>query len=900
MPWHIDPENPACAGFAVVKDADGKVVGCHPTKEKALAQLAALNINVKEASMADETERAEWDTAYINDLPDSAFACILPGGTKDESGKTTPRSLRKYPHHDASGAVDPAHLANARARVQQEGTTSCGHDHLFNAHALPSDSTSSAEPAGEERQRPPKEGYRAISWAAEYREQANTPPRLVGHFARFGVYNEIDSIKEGRFLERIQPGAFARTFKNNGDRIRVLFQHGKDPHVGDKPIAAPTVLREDKVGPYYEAELLEGVDPLIVAGLRSGQYGVSYRFSVVSEDWEPAPGKSDANPLGLPTRDILEARVYEFGPVTFPADAGADVAVRSLTDQMNPPEVRADPEPQAPSPEPEAPPHLVSEARDEPDPPPDAAPIHKDPPEGGSSDSRRVAVAPDISAFTTREDKVARVTEIERELETIAKQFDGVLPEEPQARWDGYVAEKNALVAAIEAVDARNRELARNLSRAWEERTPTSVVPGYAPPNIIKTRDLASIYDVQRTIRESRNTAEMETNLRDNAMRAIEGAQFQATERAKGQAQVENIVNGGNSWDQISKPEAAKRVLYTGSPAYRRAYHKFLVQGPEGPQFTPEESAAFHEARTALVTASNTAVPFDLDPTMVINTSGAVNPFRAAFRIVRTTSNDWRPSVSSGMTAVYEDEATAATDLSPAFTAEARLLVKAHTAAMYSVEIEGDYSLGSLEAEITREIADAKDVLEATEFSTGGGSTHHPMGIFSYYTANFLDTATTLVIVAADLYKLEANIGPRYRGNTVWLGSPYFYSLVRGIDTAGGAALWVPNLTQGNYGTMGNNGRLADLIGHPAYECIAPANTSMATTEKVAILADRDRFVIIDRVGMNVELIPNFLSASTGYPTGQRIVYAWWRNTSDGIGLATLGAGREACIFRGK
>jgi hypothetical protein len=30
------------------------------------------------------------------------------------------------------------------------------------------------------------------------------------------------------------------------------------------------------------------------------------------------------------------------------------------------------------------------------------------------------------------------------------------------------------------------------------------------------------------------------------------------------------------------------------------------------------------------------------------------------------------------------------------------------------------------------------------------------------------------------------------------------------------------------------------------------------------------------------------------------MIYAWWRNTSVGLGLATLGAGREACIFRGK
>src|SRR3990172_1814848 len=73
---------------------------------------------------------AEWTTAYINALPDSAFACIDAGGEKDEDGRTVPRSLRHYPHHDASGALDMPHLRAAASRVAQEDTTSCGAGHL--------------------------------------------------------------------------------------------------------------------------------------------------------------------------------------------------------------------------------------------------------------------------------------------------------------------------------------------------------------------------------------------------------------------------------------------------------------------------------------------------------------------------------------------------------------------------------------------------------------------------------------------------------------------------------------------------------------------------------------------------------------------------------------------------
>jgi len=62
---------------------------------------------------------AEWTTAYINNLPDSAFAYIEPGGEKDGEGKTVPRSLRHFPHHDAGGSLDLAHLRNALARAPQ-------------------------------------------------------------------------------------------------------------------------------------------------------------------------------------------------------------------------------------------------------------------------------------------------------------------------------------------------------------------------------------------------------------------------------------------------------------------------------------------------------------------------------------------------------------------------------------------------------------------------------------------------------------------------------------------------------------------------------------------------------------------------------------------------------------
>lgn len=53
----------------------------------------------------------QMNSAERNNLPDSDFAYIAPGGKKDEEGKTVPRSLRHLPIPDA------AHVRNALARL---------------------------------------------------------------------------------------------------------------------------------------------------------------------------------------------------------------------------------------------------------------------------------------------------------------------------------------------------------------------------------------------------------------------------------------------------------------------------------------------------------------------------------------------------------------------------------------------------------------------------------------------------------------------------------------------------------------------------------------------------------------------------------------------------------------
>jgi hypothetical protein len=64
-------------------------------------------------SIRRKAEAEKLSSKETNNLPDSDFAYISPGGEKDSEGKTTPRSLRHLPIPDA------AHVRNALARLNQ-------------------------------------------------------------------------------------------------------------------------------------------------------------------------------------------------------------------------------------------------------------------------------------------------------------------------------------------------------------------------------------------------------------------------------------------------------------------------------------------------------------------------------------------------------------------------------------------------------------------------------------------------------------------------------------------------------------------------------------------------------------------------------------------------------------
>lgn len=92
---------------------------------------AKMEPKTKEDSDEDDAEeldgtRAKWTRAYVNNLPDSAFLYIEPGGEKDKTGRTVPRSKRHLPYKDDGGKVALPQLRNARSRLGQPKTGTAG------------------------------------------------------------------------------------------------------------------------------------------------------------------------------------------------------------------------------------------------------------------------------------------------------------------------------------------------------------------------------------------------------------------------------------------------------------------------------------------------------------------------------------------------------------------------------------------------------------------------------------------------------------------------------------------------------------------------------------------------------------------------------------------------------
>ena len=152
----------------------------------------------------------------------------------------------------------------------------------------------------------------------EVRIDADKPPIIAGYAAVFGKLSE----DLGGFREIIEPGAFADVLKAAPD-VRALVNHDPNQRLG-RTKAGTLRLREDPEGLRVEIDPPDTeVGRDAVQGIKRGDLdGMSFSFRVKDDRWE----KRD----GADLRIVMQfERLYDVGPVTFPAYRDTSVAVRS-------------------------------------------------------------------------------------------------------------------------------------------------------------------------------------------------------------------------------------------------------------------------------------------------------------------------------------------------------------------------------------------------------------------------------------------------------------------------------------------------------------------------------------------------------------------------------------------
>lgn len=234
--------------FCLRNQQSGKLVAgsCHADKTMTMAMMRALYANEPKmahgkafADGAVETKMV-WTTAYVNDLPDSAFLYVESGGSKDSEGKTTPRSLRHFPYKDSTGKVDLAHLRNALARIPQS--------------SLSADVKARVIAKAE-----------AIAKANGVGKSFEDEKNMTESLTYYG--GEVKALGDGRiggYLVLFTPGSpdlqgdfFTKStdfFIDSGDQRPILYRHGAHPVIKSRQLGKAQVTIDD-VGVFIEGEL---------------------------------------------------------------------------------------------------------------------------------------------------------------------------------------------------------------------------------------------------------------------------------------------------------------------------------------------------------------------------------------------------------------------------------------------------------------------------------------------------------------------------------------------------------------------------------------------------------------------------------------------------------------------
>ena len=502
-------------------------------------------------------------------------------------------------------------------------------------------------------------------------------------------------------------------------------------------------------------------------------------------------------------------------------------------------------------------------------------------PHSATHQNRSKSVENDRKLLTV-EERVARQSEIRARFAEIDSEYSGAeLSAEARAEWNDLQAEVVEHERAIADATARSEYL-----RYINDTNPNGATErvdasrsGFADQGSFQSRMGTSgpalhtrenIYDLAAVRNKARHIDEVPVLYREYAQRAVDQARFPSATGSRGAPSREEAQERvSRLLDTIDDEQGslARRILVTGSPQYERAFGKMLGrQSVNG--LSAEESRALSLGTD---TAGGFAVPFQLDPTVILTSNGVVNPLRQISRVETITGKEWDGVTSAGVSVTRGTEGQEVGTGDPALAQPTVRTQRVQGFIPFSIEL--DVSWGALRSQMTSLLMDAKDVEEATAFALGNGTAPNPSGVVSTLgTASYVQTAGSGVLAAGDVYLLENALAPRFISNSSVVASKTIFNKFRALFQAQASAAGDPFARPS--GSMG-----AQFNGYNRYE-LSTMSTTTGTGNLVMLQGDFSKFLIVDRVGMGIELVPHLFGATNRYPTGQRGVLAIWFNSS--------------------
>lgn len=277
---------------------------------------------------SDDEWRAAMSSKEINDLPDSDFAYIEPGGEKDADGKTVPRSLRHYPIHD-----EP-HVRNALARAAAEiahGDTDAADIARKAMPAIKAAAKKFGIDVGEEKSatvpaKAIRSEYRNVPEQRvsprsqfEFREVPNGTGGTNLKFTGFASVTGDEATYEmedwlGPWTESISVGAFKKTLDEGADVVFLLNHMGMTLARTKPGTLKLSEVTEGAKSPIYgvtglHSEALLDPQNMYVQAMRSAvERGdldeMSFAFRVMRQEWNADWDRRYINEVSLDKGDV--------------------------------------------------------------------------------------------------------------------------------------------------------------------------------------------------------------------------------------------------------------------------------------------------------------------------------------------------------------------------------------------------------------------------------------------------------------------------------------------------------------------------------------------------------------------------------------------------------------------